>query len=42
MIRVTIVLDFENNNLDTPEVYEYLKDLMENNSLEYSEEKIGE
>ena len=41
MTRITITLEFESDDVDTPEVYKYLKDLMEDGSLEYNEEIIG-
>lgn len=41
MTRITITLDFDSNDVDTPDVYQYLKDLMEDGSLEYNEEVIG-
>ena len=40
MTKITIVLEFDGNDVDTPDVYQYLKDLMDDGSLEYDKEIV--
>lgn len=35
MTRITITLEFERNDVDSTDVYEYLKELIQDDSLDY-------
>ena len=42
MLRVTIVLEFEQDEVDNADVSNYLDELIDNDCLSYTIEKIGE